>query len=62
MQEPIKLQFTPAYILEYVRNWAKHAKKEKGIGAAEVAMIDDIVTLVEVAKNCLNEEPEQIKS
>ena len=46
--KPIKMSFPPKFVADYVHKWAKKAKSEAA-NDAEKAILDDIVTMVDVA-------------
>lgn len=56
--EPIKMNFPPQVVVQYVKNWAEQNKKAKQNGPKELAMLDDIVTMVEIAQSVMKAEPE----
>lgn len=56
--EPIKMNFPPQVVVQYVKNWAEQNKKAEQNGPKELAMLDDIVTMVEVAQSVMKVEPE----
>lgn len=47
---------TPKFYLEYVNNWLIHKKKEKA-NPAEIAIVEDIYKLVEIAVSMLEPAP-----
>ena len=53
----VKMNFTPGYVLEYARNLAAHSKKDKKVDAAQCAMLDDIVTMLEIASKAMEPQP-----
>lgn len=57
MKEFIKLNFTPGFVVGYFKNLRAHAKKEKH-EKAEIAMLDDAVTMLEIAAAMFKPEPE----
>lgn len=61
MDKPVKMNYPPAYVLEYVKKWAKQSKTAKNNGPAEIAMIDDIVAMVTIAKGVMVESPKPTK-
>ena len=52
----IQLHNTPQFYLEYTKNWLVQKKKEKA-NPAEIAVIEDISKLIQVAVDCMNPEP-----
>lgn len=57
-EQRIKLHNTPAFYVEYVKNWLAHEAKEKRPLATQV-IVQDILTLIEVAASVLNPSPEE---
>lgn len=53
----VQMNFTPGYVLEYARNLAAHSKKDPSVNAAQNAMFDDIVTMLEIASNVMQPQP-----
>ena len=49
----IELHNTPEFYKAYIRNWYEKESKRKGANAAELAIIKDLSTLVEVASGVL---------
>lgn len=49
----IELHNTPEFYKAYIRNWYEKESKRKGANAAELAIIKDLSTLVEVASEVL---------
>lgn len=47
-QGTITMHNPPAFVVEYVKKWAAHIKEGKNNGPAECAMVEDIVTMVEI--------------
>ena len=58
MKEFIQLNFTPGYVVEYFKNLRAHSKSEKR-PAAEIAMLDDAVTMLEIAAAMFKPAPEK---
>lgn len=56
--EPIKMNFPPKVVVQYVKNWAEQNKKAEQNGPKELAMLEDIVTMVKVAQSVMKAEPE----
>lgn len=52
----ITLHNTPQFYKAYMENWLAHQKKENA-NAAQVAVVEDIKTLVKVAIGVLDPEP-----
>ena len=60
----IQLHNTPAFYLEYMKNWLTHKRNEKS-NPVEIAIIEDLTTLVQIAVDGLNPvsaEPTKPKS
>lgn len=47
---------TPRFYLEYTKNWLAHQRKEKA-NPAEIAIVEDIQKLVEIAVGVLDPVP-----
>ena len=58
MDNPQTITFhnTPRFYLEYTKNWLAHQRKEKA-NPAELAIVEDINKLVEVAVGVLDPVP-----
>lgn len=54
---PIKMNFTPAYVIEYARNLAAHANTDPKTEPAQRAMLADIVTMLEIAAGVMEPVP-----
>lgn len=57
MAKTIKFNNTPALTRGYVNNWLTHAKKEKNTNPASIAVLEDILKLIDVAVSVLQPEP-----
>lgn len=55
-QKPIRFHNTPAFYREYTKNWLAKQKSAKA-NPAEIAIVEDIATLVEIAVNVLEPVP-----
>ena len=55
-EQTIMLHNTPSFYLEYTKNWLAHQRKAKA-NPAELAIVEDICKLVEIANGVLNPEP-----
>ena len=53
----IKFHNTPALTREYVYNWLIHSKKEKTANPASIAVLEDILKLIDVALTVLQPGP-----
>lgn len=56
MPKTIEFRNTPRLTREYVNNWLIHAQKDKA-PAAQIAVLEDILTLIDVALTVLQPEP-----
>lgn len=54
--EEICLHNTPAFYLEYTKNWLAKQKQAKA-NPAQIAIVEDIAKLVEIAANFLEPVP-----
>lgn len=52
----IHLHNTPTFYLEYMKNWLAHKKKENA-NPAELAIVEDLHKLVEIAVGVLDPAP-----
>lgn len=57
MNPRIELHNTPKFYLEYVKNWLTHERKKPNANKIEIAIVQDLATLVEIAVNVLEPEP-----
>lgn len=55
-QKTITFHNTPMFYLEYTKNWLAYKRKEKA-PATELAIVEDIYKLVEVAIGVLDPAP-----
>lgn len=49
----IKMSFPPAFIVDYARKMLAHAEKGKNNGPGELAVLADIVTMLEIAEGVM---------
>ncbi len=56
MPETIEFRNTPGLTREYVNNWLIHARKDKA-APAQIAVLEDILKLIDVALTVLQPEP-----
>lgn len=56
MPKTIHLHNTPTFYLEYMKNWLAHQREQKA-NPAEIAIVEDIKQLVEIAVGVLEPEP-----
>lgn len=56
MPKTIEFRNTPGLTREYVNNWLIHARKDKA-APAQIAVLEDILTLIDVALTVLQPEP-----
>lgn len=54
----IKMNYPPSAVVQYVKKWAEQNRKAKQNGPQEIAMLDDIVRMVEIAASVMKAEPE----
>lgn len=57
MPKTIEFHNTPGLTREYVNNWLMHIRKEKNHRAADVAVLEDILQLIDVAMTVLTPGP-----
>ena len=63
MPKTIEFYNTPALTREYVNNWLTHAKKDKKSTQAQLAVLEDVLKLIDVALTVLEPGPaEPVKS
>ena len=62
MPKTIEFNNTPGLTREYVNNWLTHARKEKNSNPASIAVLEDIVKLIDVAMTVLQPGPSGNKS
>ena len=55
----IQFSNTPRLTREYVNNWLVQAKKDKKKTPAELALLQDILTLIDVALTVLEPNPKE---
>lgn len=51
--EPVKLNFTPAIIVDYVKKMAAHTDADAKATPAQKAICHDIVTMTEIAASLM---------
>ena len=56
MPKTIEFRNTPGLTREYVNNWLIHARKDKA-APAQIAILEDILKLIDVALTVLQPEP-----
>lgn len=56
----IQFHNTPRLVREYVNNWLTHARKEKK-SPAELAVLEDVLTMLDVALEFLEPGPAEQK-
>ena len=56
-QNVIQFHNTPALTLEFVNNWLTHVRKEKATPPATIAVMEDILQLIDVAMTVLQPGP-----
>jgi len=57
MPKTIEFHNTPGLTREYVNNWLTHSKKEKNANPASIAVLEDILKLIDVALTVLQPGP-----
>ena len=57
MPKTIEFHNTPGLTREYVNNWLTHAKKNKKILPTQIAMLEDVLKLIDVALTVLQPGP-----
>lgn len=57
MPKTIQFHNTPALTREYVNNWLTHAKKDKKTAPVQLAVLEDVLTLIDVAMTVLEPVP-----
>ena len=57
MPKTIQFHNTPALTREYVNNWLTHAKKDKKTAPVQLAVLEDVLTLIDVAMTVLEPAP-----
>ncbi len=55
-EQTISFHNTPSFYLEYTKNWLAHQRKAKA-NPAELAIVEDLHKLVEIAVGVLNPVP-----
>jgi len=55
-QQVVTFHNAPSFYLEYMKNWAAKQKADKA-NPAEIAIVEDIAKLVEIAVGVLDPEP-----
>ena len=55
-EQTISFHNTPSFYLEYTKNWLAHQRKAKA-NPAELAIVEDIHKLVEIAVDVLDPVP-----
>lgn len=57
MPKTIQFYNTPALTREYVNNWLTHARKDKQAQPAQLAVLEDVLQLIDVALTILEPGP-----
>lgn len=57
MPKTIQFHNTPALTREYVNNWLTHARKDKKAQPAQLAVLEDVLQLIDVAMTILEPGP-----
>ena len=56
-QKTLQFHNTPALTREFVNNWITHARKDKLTNPATIAVLEDILQLIDVAMTVLEPSP-----
>lgn len=56
-QKTLQFHNTPALTREFVNNWITHARKDKLTNPATIAVLEDILQLIDVAMTVLEPGP-----
>lgn len=57
MPKTIEFHNTPTLTREYVNNWLTHSRKEKNANPASIAVLEDLLKLIDVAISVLQPGP-----
>lgn len=57
MPQTIQFHNTPALTRKYVNNWLIHARKDKKAQPAQLAVLEDVLQLIDVALTILEPGP-----
>lgn len=57
MPKTIEFHNTPGLTREYVNNWLTHALKDKKAAPAQLAVLEDVLKLIDVALTVLQPGP-----
>lgn len=57
MPKTIEFHNTPSLTREFVNNWLVHAKKDKNNAPSHVAVLEDVLKLIDVALTVLEPGP-----
>lgn len=57
MPKTIEFHNTPGLTREYVNNWLTHARKDKKAQPAQLAVLEDVLQLIDVALTVLEPGP-----
>ena len=57
MPKTIEFNNTPELTREYINNWLTHAKKDKKTLPAQIAILEDVLKLIDVALTVLQPGP-----
>ena len=57
MAKTLTFHNTPALTREYVNNWLTHARKDKKAAPAQIAVLEDVLQLCDVALTVLQPGP-----
>lgn len=59
MPKPIAFHNTPGLTREYVNNWLAHLRKDKQAQPAQIAILEDVLKLIDVAMQVLQPQPSE---
>ncbi len=57
MPKTIEFHNTPGLTREYVNNWLTHARKDKKTAPAQLAVLEDVLKLIDIALTVLQPGP-----
>ena len=57
MPKTIQFHNTPALTREYINNWLTHARSDKKAQPAQLAVLEDVLQLIDVAMTVLEPGP-----
>jgi len=57
MAKTLEFNYTPAFTRDCVNNWLAHAKKDAKTSPAQIALLEDVLKLIDVAVSVLEPGP-----